>query len=655
MWRLILTIQILMQRTLPLWAQFPAEFNLSSLNGDNGFILNDCGGYSVGGIDDINGDGIDDLVTGSTSNTLCVVFGVSHIGRDGVLKAAVLNGTNGFKAYGGEEYYSGSSVVSAAGDINHDGINDVIIGAKLASPNSRMSAGSSFLVFGKASGDSWTESLVFSTLNGKNGFSINGVASGDRSGASVSGLGDVNGDAFDDLIIGTPFTSPGNRTRAGSSYVLFGGPGVGTEGTVELSTLNGANGFTIHEVAPGDQSGFAVGRAGDMNGDGINDILIGAPGAGKTDSRSGSTYVIFGRRGLGTGGVLDLTSLKGDSGFVINGARTGDNSGYSVSGDGDLNGDGKIDLVIGASRSREWSFSVGYIQGIRGHVVFGKTGLGANGSIELSGLEDNNGFVIRSVATDTVGSVNDGFFKQSSIIRDINGDGFYDILIGSSLASPGGRIYAGNTYVIFGNAHLGTGGTFELASLNGKNGFSLPGIKDHQFSGFSVSGLGDINNDGANDFIIGVSAEPSYVLFGAGGSRPPLPTRPSLPEKPAETSGSGGKNLSDSHPQPIPSPIPQRDESWISTLRHLPLSLKIVLYIFVSLFGVGIIKFLVPQLMRCCLYPCLAEGSIHSRITNAVLPRLWVGWLGMMTPTTYAGYVGAIARIGNSSVPILMK
>src|SRR4028118_1235155 len=124
-----------------------------------------------------------------------------------------LNGSNGFAINGiavGD--YSGSSV-SSAGDVNGDGIDDLIIGARTASPNGISEAGQSYVVFGSNSG--FVAGLDLSELNGSNGFAINGIVADDRLGSSVSSAGDVNGDGFDDLIIGAIYADPNGIDRAG--------------------------------------------------------------------------------------------------------------------------------------------------------------------------------------------------------------------------------------------------------------------------------------------------------------------------------------------------------------------------------------------------------------------------------------------------------
>ena len=150
---------------------------------------------------------------------------------------------------------------------------------------------------------------------------------------------------------------------------------------IHLADLNGQNGFKMDGEAGNDYSGYSVSTAGDVNGDGYVDLLIGA--FGHADS-IGCSYVIFGNPNLGNGGKISLSSLNGANGFKVDGEVGGDQSGISVRTAGDINGDTYIDLLIGANGHAGWKG--------RSYVIFGGLNIGNGGSISLSILNGVNGF-----------------------------------------------------------------------------------------------------------------------------------------------------------------------------------------------------------------------------------------------------------------------
>ena len=198
--------------------------------------------------------------------------------------------------------------------------------------------------------------IDLTSLSAAEGFIIQGDTATDYAGTSVSSAGDVNGDGFDDLIVGAHNADGGGG--AGEAYVVFalaGGFGVDVGGrqVIDLTSLSAAEGFIIQGDAGGDRAGYSVSSAGDVNGDGFDDLIVGAQLGDDGGSNAGEAYVIFGSVGgfgVDVSGrqLIDLTSLNASEGFIIRGDTSGDQAGYLVSSAGDVNGDGFDDLIIGA-------------------------------------------------------------------------------------------------------------------------------------------------------------------------------------------------------------------------------------------------------------------------------------------------------------------
>lgn len=481
--------------------------------GTGGFALNgeaagDYSGFSVSGAGDVNGDGLADLIVGADrahpngtkSGRSYVIFGKSDTTT--IDLSSVTAGSGGF-VINGEAVgdYSGFSV-SGAGDVNGDGLADLLVGARGASPNG-MESGRTYVVFGKTS----TTPVNLSAVRfGLGGFAINGQTAYDFSGSSVAAAGDVNGDGLDDLIIGAYGSDlnqvvPVRRSLTGRSYVVFGKT---TTTAVNLSAIAaGSGGFVINGEAYNDFSGWSVSRAGDVNGDGRSDLVVGSWAASPNGHYSGRTYVIFGKASTTP---VNLSSVAaGSGGFAINGQAINDSSGWSVSGGADINGDGRSDIVLGADLADPSGSNSG-----RTYVVFGKSN---TTSVNLSAVAaGTGGFVINGeAALDYSG-------RSVSLAGDVNGDGLADIIIGAYKSDPGGTD-SGRSYVVFGKS---TTTPVNLSDITaGTGGFVLNGEAAQDRSGHSVFGAGDVNGDGLDDLIIGAyrsdatgsQSGRSYVVF----------------------------------------------------------------------------------------------------------------------------------------------
>ncbi|MCF6274234.1 MAG: Ig-like domain-containing protein, partial [Robiginitomaculum sp.] len=503
--------------------------NLATLSAADGYRIFGApdgmgSGVSVSGLGDVNGDKIDDYIIGAPfagSGAAYVVFG-SVAGFPTGLDLATLNGVNGFRVDGLAAFDNLGRAVSSAGDINGDGIADILIGAPSGGATGAFgtSDGEAYVIFGSSAG--FPANFNLTNLDGTNGFVITARPADIGLGFAVRNAGDVNGDGIDDLLVGS--LSEPEAGQFATAFVVYG-TNTGFAAQIDLALLDGTDGFIIPSLTPIDGAGEAVTALGDVNGDGIDDFAVGAPNADAafgTFSFTGETYVIFGNA-PGLGASFDLATLNGANGFVINAIASGAGLGHSVTGIGDINGDGLADILIGAPSADN---SSGVARAGQVYVVYGASSFTA--SLDLSSLNGLNGFVINGIN----GFDNTGY--SVSGVGDFNGDGIADFVIGAKDADPNGNSNAGQTYLIFGGS-FSANPIFDVADLDGTNGFALLGARAGDNSGYSVSGAGDVNNDGFDDLLIGAprannfgngAQGENYIIYGFDplgvGNTPPI-------------------------------------------------------------------------------------------------------------------------------------
>jgi len=410
----------------------------------------------------------------------------------------VAEGKGGFSIDGEAAGDYSGNWVAGAGDVNGDGLEDVVIGARLADVGGK-DAGSTYVVFGRTQ----TTPLWLPTLESKSeGFAVRGEGAGDQSGTCVAGLGDVDGDGLADVATGAPQSDTDGGVLAGRGYAIDGK--VDAKQVTLLDVVQGIGGALTASEGKLRLTGRAIGRGGDVDGDGLADLVIGAYGADPNGTFSGRSYVVFGSGLNGSVGLAKVAS--GAGGFAIDGEAELDFSGHAVAGGGDVNGDGLDDVVIGAYGADPNGETSG-----RSYVVFGAGGGEVVALAEV--VAGSGGFAIDGeVEGDRAGAA-------VAIVGDVNGDGLADLAIGAHLADPNG-LSSGRTYVVFGKA---SGAKVDLGAVAaGDGGFAIDGQVFRDYSGFSVAGAGDVNGDGLDDLVLGAYGADSngdksgraYVVFG---------------------------------------------------------------------------------------------------------------------------------------------
>ena len=331
------------------------------LNGDS---LDNNFGCSVSYAGDVNKDGYDDIIIGAkgyNSNTgrAYIFFGGSTVDT---IPDVILNGEGTFNYFG--------NAVSYAGDINKDGYGDVIVGAS-KDPN-----GAIYVYYGGNPMDANADLKIY-------GPPISTF------GNSVSGVGDVNKDGFDDFIVGSK-----DFFDHGSAYIFYGGSSPDTTADVVLVGEGSFNSF-----------GVSVAAAGDVNKDGYADVLVGSDGY---YNGTGRAYIYFG--GSPMDSIPDV---------VLTGKEAGYSLGYSVAGGGDVNKDGYDDVIVGAYGSNSDAGSA--------YIYYGGSNMDSTADIDLYGEAAMNNF----------------FGSSVSIAGDVNKDGYDDIIVGAY----GYNNYTGKVYL----------------------------------------------------------------------------------------------------------------------------------------------------------------------------------------------------------------
>ena len=330
--------------------------------------------------------------------------------------------------------------VSSAGDVNGDGYDDIIVGA--------YGSNAAYIFYGGPSMDAnYDVKLV-----GENG----------RFGYSVSSAGDVNGDGYDDVIVGADYYDDGSNTAVGAAYIFYGGPSMDSIYDVKMVGENTYDNF-----------GTEVSSAGDVNNDGYDDVIVGAYRYDNgSNTNDGAAYIFYG--GPSMDSIYDVKMV---------GENAGDYFGLSVSSAGDVNNDGYDDVIVGAEGSNA------------AYIFYGGSSMDSIYDVKMVGE-----------------NADDWFGNSVSSAGDVNKDGYDDVIVGADGYAVGSNTNAGAVYIFYGGHSMDS--VYD-AKMVGENA-------DDRF-GYSVSSAGDINGDGYDDVIVGAfyynngvnsHAGAAYIFYG---------------------------------------------------------------------------------------------------------------------------------------------
>ena len=393
-------------------------------------------GISVASAGDINADGYSDIIIGANlydngqlNEGAVFIYIGSSSGID-TANVILLESNKTMSNFG----YS----VASAGDVNGDGYSDLIVGA-YAYENGEGGEGLAFIYHGSSAGIGTAASTI---LESNQDFAYFGI--------SVASAGDINGDGYSDVIVGS-YNFDNGETDEGAAFIYNGSAsGINTTATAQLES-NQNMAFL----------GMSVASAGDVNGDGYSDVIVGAYNYDNGESNEGAAFVYHGAaEGIGKTAYVQIESNKGSA-----------HLGNSVAGAGDVNGDGYSDIIVAASNYDNGQYSEG--------VVFVYHG-SANGigMVPATLLELNIAFL--------------GFGSTIASAGDVNGDGYTDVII-SAVAYENGESNEGAIFIFHG-------------STIGLNTVPAAMVESNQANsefGNAVAGAGDVNGDGYADVIVG--------------------------------------------------------------------------------------------------------------------------------------------------------
>ena len=521
------------------WMAAPAPAAVVNVsNAENirfdGQVASDWLGYSVDAVGDVNLDGRVDIAIGAPfagnngrndSGSVYVIYGTSSP-ADLDLNSL---GSQGFRIDGPAASSGIGLAVSQAGDFNNDGIDDLMVGGGFSGTSAV------YVIWGQDLNDIPNLDLLAPTNPEQARFMRITSTTNDRLGDSLGRVGDFNGDGRGDIVMGAPGPASIPGDRPGSAFVVYG---EATSDPLDLSLI--ATGsmnrhMRITGAITGDQAGYSVAGAGDVNGDGARDVVVGAPEFdGPARSNSGAAYVVYGAAGDPADvSLLQIDGTQAARGFRMFGADADDAAGTAVSPAGDFNGDGRADVAVGAYNAD----IAGRLNSGAVYVVYGQ---GAADPADLDLLQAPTGGSTASRAAVLYGSAGN-IVSAGGIanVGDFNGDSLTDVFTASTSSN----------WVAFSEA-TGDPADLDLNTVNASpaaRGYRVDSPHTFGIPGHWISGAGDFDGNGTPDLLVGKQYEDPAGRTDAGSAFLLLDT--TAPDTSIDSGPAEGSTINDNTPE----------------------------------------------------------------------------------------------------------